>query len=859
MKKLSYALPFITLLILTACDSSKNAAISKNAQQQLDAAARDMQVSLTLVSNIAVEDCPVNAQPCYLAEMRLGLPDNMPANWRIYFSSLTPIAWDGSDDFDIRHINGDLHEIIPLKSLKSATGNYLIPFKGAAGLVSQSVLFPNYILAAEGLRERVIHATQEVLHAGEQVPRSLHVQDFLKPEQRLRSVDDQVPFADAAWRYARNETLQLEQVETDENRIVPRLKESVFKSEHLDLRQGLDLSQIASLYPVASQRLIQLGIINNHAGVPLSVVLNSKLSLESNDESYQIHITEQSIQIQAASSAGVFYALMSLGQLYDPLQQHLPLGSVSDAPRYHFRGLHVDLARNFHSKDFLLRLVDQMAYYKLNKLHLHLADDEGWRLAIPGLPELTDVASKRCLDWQENLCLQPQLAAGVDSEGSNNGYLSDTDYIALLKYADERHVEIIPALDMPGHSRAAVIAMQARYRNLMKQEQTADAEQYWLSEPADTSVYSSIQHYRDNTLNPCLDSTYRFVSKVLQEVQTMHRTAGVPLRRYHIGADETAGAWRDSPACQTLLSQHPEIGGTDKLSAYFVERVANMVAEMGVIPAAWSDGLAHAKIENLPAKVQSNIWDTLYSNGFDRSNNMVNAGWDVVLSLPDVLYFDFPYEADPIEPGYYWGSRATDSYQVFQFMPDNLPAHAELWPDKMGKPYRSVEQISLNPDRRVLGIQAQLWSETVRSDQQATYMLFPRLLAFAERAWHRPAWAEPYTAGQSYDASSGHIDSMQLQQMRADWQGFAHVMSSKIFKQLVLDGMVPRVPLPGANIVAGQLSINTHFPGLVLEYQQQGGEWQTYQQPVSIDSASLVRARIDGTQITSRVQLISPQ
>jgi hexosaminidase len=132
-------------------------------------------------------------------------------------------------------------------------------------------------------------------------------------------------------------------------------------------------------------------------------------------------------------------------------------------------------------------------------------------------------------------------------------------------------------------------------------------------------------------------------------------------------------------------------------------------------------------------------------------------------------------------------------------------------------------------------------------------------LAFAERAWHRPAWAEPYTAGQSYDASSGHIDSMQLQQMRADWQGFAHVMSSKIFKQLVLDGMVPRVPLPGANIVAGQLSINTHFPGLVLEYQQQGGEWQTYQQPVSIDSASLVRARIDGTQITSRVQLISPQ
>jgi hexosaminidase len=138
-------------------------------------------------------------------------------------------------------------------------------------------------------------------------------------------------------------------------------------------------------------------------------------------------------------------------------------------------------------------------------------------------------------------------------------------------------------------------------------------------------------------------------------------------------------------------------------------------------------------------------------------------------------------------------------------------------------------------------------------------MLFPRLLAFAERAWHRPAWAEPYKVGQSYDASTGHIDNMQLQHMRADWQSFAHVMSSKIFKQLVLDGMEPRVPMPGASIVAGQLRMNTHFAGLVLEYQQQGAEWQTYQQPVAIESASLVRARISGTQVVSRVQRISPQ
>ena len=178
---------------------------------------------------------------------------------------------------------------------------------------------------------------------------------------------------------------------------------------------------------------------------------------------------------------------------------------MEDAPRFGFRGLHIDLARNFHSKAEVLKLIDQMGRYKLNKLHLHLGDDEGWRLQIARLPELTEVGAYRCYDPSETRCLLPQLGAGPDRDTPVNGYLSRADYLQILRAAKARGIEVIPSFDMPGHSRAAIRSMEARYRRLMTAGRQAEAEQFRLAEPGDKTEYRSIQNYNDNTLNVCLD------------------------------------------------------------------------------------------------------------------------------------------------------------------------------------------------------------------------------------------------------------------------------------------------------------------------------------------------------------------
>lgn len=150
------------------------------------------------------------------------------------------------------------------------------------------------------------------------------------------------------------------------------------------------------------------------------------------------------IVIKAFDQAGAFYAVQSIFGLIDSQSAHsLPQLTIKDAPRFDYRGVMVDVARNFHSKDAILATLDQMAAYKMNKLHLHLTDDEGWRLEIPGLPELTEVGANRCFDVEEKSCLLPQLGSGSTSDNFGSGYFSKADYVEILKYAKARNIEVI--------------------------------------------------------------------------------------------------------------------------------------------------------------------------------------------------------------------------------------------------------------------------------------------------------------------------------------------------------------------------------------------------------------------------------
>ena len=241
------------------------------------------------------------------------------------------------------------------------------------------------------------------------------------------------------------------------------------QGQTLDLKKGINVSYNnvePATVNAAMERLTRLGVKQTSDGVTTTLSIESDIASPKHylkpEGSYRLNISSQAIEIVGVDSAGVFNGLQSLASLLMPNSTTVAQVSIDDEPHYPFRGLLVDVARNFHSKAFILRLLDQMAAYKLNKLHLHLGDDEGWRLEIPSLPELTQVSSQRCLDLEDKVCLQPQLGGGVEHNNNVKHYYSVADYQEILQAASARHIQVIPSLDMPGHARAAVKAMLAR-------------------------------------------------------------------------------------------------------------------------------------------------------------------------------------------------------------------------------------------------------------------------------------------------------------------------------------------------------------------------------------------------------------
>ena len=405
---------------------------------------------------------------------------------------------------------------------------------------------------------------------------------------------------------------------------------------------------------------------------------------------------------------------------------------------------------------------------------------------------------------------------------------------------------------MPGHSRAAIKAMELRYARLTAAGKTAEAAEYRLIDPADTTEYRSIQNYNDNTLNVCLPATYRFVDTVVDALAAMHREAGAPLKTFHLGADETAGAWVKSPACQAMIAENG--GDAGKLTPRFIERVTASLAAKGLKAGGWSDGMGHTETAAMPQAVQTNIWGVLHTGAIREAHDQMNRGWDAVLSIPDLGYFDMPYAPHPDEGGYDWASRGVDPYQVFGFMPENLPANAatirSIYAE--GKPIE--DKPVLQPGHRVAGLQAQLWSETIRTDAQVDYMLFPRLLALAERAWSPAPWTPAYQAGASYIWADPRVDAARL---KAGWQDFAGRTAAQ-FPMLEKIGVAYRVAPPGARIANGRLEANSMFPGTTIEYRVEGGAWTRYAGPVAVGGAVDLRSRSADGKRASRTVRVEP-
>lgn len=602
--------------------------------------------------------------------------------------------------------------------------------------------------------------------------------------------------------------------------------------------------QLAASGAVLTAELQQLLGKRKQGTLTVSLEYDSTMAVKS-PEGYALLVKPEGILISAGTNAGAFYAIQSLKTLIPPtafagVQKSITIPGVRvvDDPRFGYRAFMIDVSRNFHSKKDLLRIIDLMALYKLNVLHFHFSDDEGWRLEIPSLPELTSVGAKRghSSDWKN--MLPPSYGSGPDTtNAAGTGYFSRNDFIEILRYATARHIRVLPEIETPGHARAAVKAMESRYYRLKAAGRDQEANEYLLTDLQDKSDYHSVQNWNDNVMNVALPSTYRFLDKVVEEIQAMYKDAGAPLTAVHMGGDEVpGGVFEKSPACIALMQQDKTIENVNDLWYYYYRKVNDLLKARGLSVAGWEEaGMRKTNIggeaQSIPNpdfvndKFQLNVWNNVIGGGQeDLSYRLANAGYKVILSGVSNFYFDMAYMKSFDEPGFYWGGFV-DVDKPFYFIPFDYYKNSKV--DGRGNPV--TPELFVGKDRltgfgasNIPGIQGLLWSETVTSSDRMEYMMLPKLLGLAERAWAQdPEWAT--------EKDPAKADALYAQA----WSVFSNVMGKREMPRLdYFDGGFNwRIPTAGAKVDNGVLSANVQMPGLVIRYTTNGEE-PTLKSPV---------------------------
>ena len=539
-----------------------------------------------------------------------------------------------------------------------------------------------------------------------------------------------------------------------------------------------------------------------------------------NDEYYDMVIDSDRIKISAATPHGVFNGTQTLLAMLKGKEApyRLDAMSVEDYPDLLYRGQVIDIARNFTTVDNLKKLVDVFASYKMNVLHFHFSDDEAWRLEIPGLEELTAVGS-RGHTTDESRCLYPCYDGGYDPDAATvgNGYYSREDFIGLLRYAAERHIRVIPEIESPGHARAAIVSMKARY-NKYKDTDVEKAAEYLLSEPEDTSRYASVQYYTDNVINVAMPSTYRFMEKVIQELAAMYREAGVPLATVHLGGDEVArGVWLGSPKCQALMKEKGMTKPHD-LAEHFITQMADIMQRNGLKFSGWQEvALGHTEEAHRQLRTQAAgvyCWNTV--PGYDEVvYQIANNGYPVILCNVGNFYMDMAYNGHPDERGLDWGGYVDESVS-FSMLPFSI--YRSLRTDGAGNPVdldaaeKGKTVLTAEGRKNILGVQGQLFAETIRSFNGVEYLLFPKIMGLAERGWNAyPAWEELRGA-------------QEQQAFNKALALYYEKISDMEMPYWARNGINFRLPHPGLLVKDGKLYANVAIRGAEIRYTTDGSE-----------------------------------
>jgi hexosaminidase len=412
-----------------------------------------------------------------------------------------------------------------------------------------------------------------------------------------------------------------------------------------------------------------------------------------------IEVNSQTITVRAATQTGFFYALQSLRQLLptniyaQKFQRkvfwNIPNVRVLDHPRFEYRGMHLDSARHFMPTAQVKRLIDLMAIHKLNYFQWHLTDDEAWRIEIKAYPQLTEKGAWRGfnpLPHDDKFDLFPSFGSGRQSYG---GYYTQDDIREIVKYAQERHITIIPEIDLPGHARAMIMSLPQQ-----------------LIDNSDHSDYTSIQGYKDNVLPACDTNTLSVIDNIMTEVAQLF-----PANYIHIGGDEVPhGAWEKSPACQKLGFEPLDPNYRDKVQNYFLKQVQMILSKKEKIMAGWEEIASAESTLETPLRVY--IWNS--SKTAQVYKKAQEKGYEIIQAPAENLYFDLSYNANPKEPGQYWAGYV-DTFSAYSFTP--------------------VDQTKGQTTELIKGVQGQLWSEQISSLEKLDYFSFPKLAGLAELAW----------------------------------------------------------------------------------------------------------------------------
>ena len=573
------------------------------------------------------------------------------------------------------------------------------------------------------------------------------------------------------------------------------------------------------------------------------------------EESYELSINENKILIKASDRAGALYGLQSLKQIMlvskfeKTLLKHI---LINDSPRFSYRGMLLDISRNFYGPDKIKQILDYLSFFKINHLDFRLTDDEGWRLEIPGLEELTEVGSKRAYTKDEFESLIPMYGSGPDTNSTGSGYLSKLDFIEILKYAYNRNIKIIPQISYPTHLRSAIISMDVRYQKYMELGNRQEAEKYLLSDPNDKSEYYSAQGFNDNIACICRESAFTFYEKVIDEIYLMYQEAGVKLDKFGIAADELPyGAWQKSPICDKFMEDNSIVGDYNALYEMMQSRVYNKLSSYGATMTGWDDILLKLTDKNQSETQIKDffkgddillfVWNSDWGQGRqDMIYKYANLGYKTVMSNSSAFYFDMVDDKDLDNVGLSWSGYADYkdmwTVDVFDIFNDSYGVKK----NNITKEYiESSEKIKYSNRDNIIGIQSQIWSETIRNEDILDYMFMPNIIVFSQKAWSKdPKWMS------IQDQSEREIT------LDDEWNKFTNTIGQRVLPMVdnIYGGLSYDLPKPGGIIKNDSLYANSAFPGLNIKYTLDGSlpnfESMSYTNPVKINKDDIVNLRL---------------